>query len=160
MGDIHAIVAIGKKGEIGMNGNLIWRIPEDLKHFKERTLGHPVIMGRKTWDSLPKKPLPGRRNIVLSRRDGFNPKGAEIVSSVEEALKATENEDPFIIGGSEIYKEFMPYVTMWHLTEIEGTCEDADANLHLDLENWNKTEESGLLSAASGVEFKFVTYKR
>ena len=160
MGDIHAIVAIGKKGEIGRNGDLIWKIPDDLKHCKALTMGHPVIMGRKTWESLPKKPLPGRRNIVLTRKNDFNPEGAERVSSIEEALKTTSDDEPFIIGGAEIYKAFMPYVKVWHLTQIEDTCDDADAILTLRLQDWNSTEESQQLSTPSGVDYKFVTYKR
>ena len=111
MKEVHLIVAIGEDGAIGKNGDLIWKISDDLKRFKSLTSGHPVIMGRKTWESLPKRPLPGRRNIILTHRKDFQGEGAEIVNSIEEAIRITENEEPFVIGGAQIYKLFLPYAT-------------------------------------------------
>lgn len=159
--DVRMIVAVGKDGAIGKEGNLIWRIPEDLKRFKMLTMGYPVIMGRKTWESLPKKPLPGRRNIVLTRQEGYEPEGAEVVRSVEEALRITNGEKPFVIGGEEIYKAFLPYSRELYLTVVEATCDEADAFLHLKLdEGWEKTNESELKETETGVQFRYEDWKR
>ena len=128
---IHLIVAIGEDGSIGKNGDLIWKISEDLQNFKKMTIGHPVIMGRKTWESLPKRPLPNRRNIVITRQNDFKAEGAEVVNSVEKAIESVKGEEPFIIGGAEIYKAFMPFVTHFHLTKVFSTCKDADTFLTL-----------------------------
>lgn len=157
---VNLIVAVGKDGSIGKNGDLIWKISEDLKHFKSLTTGHPVIMGRKTWDSLPKKPLPGRRNIVLTRNTSFSSEGAETVNSVEKALEITKDEDPFIIGGAEIYNEFLPYVTDYYITEVKDSCDEADAHLVLDLDSMEKINQSPEYSSPEGVIFKYVTYKK
>ena len=158
---VRLIVAIGKDGAIGLNGNLIWRIPADLKRFKALTTGFPVIMGRKTWESLPKKPLPNRRNIVLTRQGDIKAEGAEIANSIEEALKLTEGKSPFIIGGAEIYKAFMPYTTELHLTEVDAECPDADAKLNLNLDSeWEKIEESPEEMTQEGISYRYTTYKR
>lgn len=158
---VRLIVAIGKDGAIGLNGNLIWRIPADLKRFKALTTGFPVIMGRKTWESLPKKPLPNRRNIVLTRQGDIKAEGAEIANSIEEALKLTEGKRPFIIGGAEIYKAFMPYTTELHLTEVDAECPDADSKLNLNLDSeWEKIEESPEEMTQEGISYRYTTYKR
>ena len=159
--DLNLIVAIGKKGEIGKDGDLIWKIGADLKRFKALTLGHPVIMGRKTWESLPKKPLPGRRNIILSRRSDFKPEGAEVISSVDEALKLTQGESPFVIGGAQVYEAFLPYVTRLYLTEVDDTCADADSFLNLNLNaGWEITEESETQTTPEGISYRYVTYQK
>ena len=158
---VKMIVAIGKDGAIGQNGDLIWKIPDDLKRFKALTTGHPVIMGRKTWESLPKKPLPNRKNIILTRQKDFEVSGAETAHSIDEALDLTANQDCFIIGGAEIYKAFMPIVSELFLTVVDATCPDADAFLNLNLsEDWEKTEESPLMSTPAGLNYKYITYKR
>lgn len=158
---VHLIVAIGEDGAIGKNGDLIWKISEDLKRFKSITLGHPVIMGRKTWESLPKKPLPNRRNIILSRQKDFKADGAIVVDTIDEALKICEGEEPFIIGGAQIYRAFLPFTTVLDLTQVNSKCEDADAFLHLNLhEEWNLVEESDLKTTPEGITFRYLTYKR
>lgn len=158
---VNLIVAIGKKGEIGKNGDLIWKISDDLKRFKALTTGHPVIMGRKTWDSLPKKPLPGRRNIVLTRNKNFYAEGAETVDSVEHALEITEGESPFIIGGAEIYNAFLPFVSNLYLTIVDDHCCEADAFLDIDLSaGWYLVEESQTMSTPTGLSFQYVSYQR
>lgn len=127
---ISAIAAIGKNRELGSNGTIPWHIPEDLKHFKQTTLGHPVIMGRKTFESLGiKKPLPGRLNIVITRNPGYRAEGALVASSVEDAIaEATkrDQEEIFIIGGGEIFKLAWRYITKLYLTVIDSEFE-ADA---------------------------------
>lgn len=157
---MNLIVALGRDGAIGKNGDLIWRIPDDLKHFKRLTMGHPVIMGRKTWESLPVKPLPGRRNIVLSGNQVFKAEGAEVFKSIDEILRQGDLEDTFVIGGSSIYKLFLPYVEKLYLTLIEDECKDADTFLPLNLEEWDLTEESPGMKSPEGVPYKFATYIR
>lgn len=160
MKNLHLIVAIAKDGAIGKDGDLIWKISEDLKRFKALTTGHTVIMGRKTWDSLPKKPLPNRRNIILTRRKDFHAEGAETVNSIEQAIKLLGEEEAYVIGGAEVYKEFLPYITELNLTQVNDTCPGADSYLNLDLnEEWEKTDETPIMNS-SGVDFRYVTYKR
>ncbi len=163
--EVNIIVAAGKDGAIGKAGNLIWRIPADLRRFKALTMGHPIIMGRKTWESLPKRPLPGRRNIVVTRNAAFEAPGAEVVTSPAEALELCYGKDsipPFVIGGEEIYKAFMPLATRVYLTEIDGECPDADAHLPFPLnpDEW-KAEEIGESEVTpEGVRYRYVTYGR
>jgi dihydrofolate reductase len=113
------VVAVAKNGVIGKDGKLPWRYPEDLKHFKRVTLGHAVIMGRKTFDEVG-KPLPDRRNIVVSRDEARTFPGCEVVKTVEEAiaLARTTDEEPRIIGGAGIFAHALPLVTRMYLTEI------------------------------------------
>lgn len=128
--DIAIIVAMGMNGCIGKDGGLPWRIPGDLRFFKETTLGHPIIMGRKTYDSIG-KPLPGRQNIVITR----SPKPAEgnlcYVSSLTQALLEAEKHLPadataFVIGGGEIYKEALPFANVVYITHVPELVKDAD----------------------------------
>ena len=159
--NVKMIVALGMNGEIGKNGDLIWKIPADLKRFKALTTGHPVIMGRKTWESLPKKPLPNRRNIILTRDKNFMMEGAETVDSIETALKITEGETPFIIGGAQIYKAFLPYASELCITSVLESCQEADTFLKIDFDkDWELTEESPVESTLDGISFKYLTYTR
>ena len=117
---ISYVVAVSKNGVIGREGGLPWHISSDLKRFKEITMGKPVVMGRKTWESLPKKPLPGRRNIVITRQPGFAPAGAEVAATPEEALSlAGDVPEVAVIGGGEIYRLFWPLVDRLYLTEVD-----------------------------------------
>lgn len=160
MGDVKMIMAIGTDGSLGRNGDLIWQLPGDLKRFKSLTMGYPVIMGRKTWDSLPKKPLAGRRNIILTRQTDFKPQGAETAKSVEEALKLAGDESPFIIGGAEIYKAFLPLATELYLTEVNDTCPDADARLEINRDNYDLIESGPEEKNPDGVAYRYVTYRK
>lgn len=157
---VNMIVASGRDGAIGKNGDLIWHISSDLKRFKTLTTGHPVIMGRKTWESLPRKPLPGRLNIVLTRNKDFQAEGAVTVHSVEEALELAADNSPFIMGGAEIYKCFLPYVTKIYLTEINRECPEADAFLNIDFnaKNWKVTGCSEWEKSPEGIEFRYIDY--
>lgn len=114
------IAAVGRNGVIGVDGDLPWRLPEDLKHFRRNTLGHAVIMGRRTWDSLGRA-LKKRRNIVVSRQIGLKIEGAEVAHSLEEALELAwaDDPDPRIIGGATIYAEALPRATRLLLTEVD-----------------------------------------
>lgn len=155
------IVAAGLGGEIGISGEMIWHIPADLKRFKQITLGSAVVMGRKTWESLPKRPLPGRRNIIVSR-GGYAAEGAETVASISEALEAgRQSGRVFIIGGSEIYRQTLPLASVVHLTRIFSRCPDAEAYFpRLDPEEWEMTDASSIMSTGQGVRFRFETYRR
>ena len=154
------IVAAGKDGAIGRGGDLIWRISADLKRFKSLTMGHPVIMGRKTWESLPKRPLPGRRNIVVSRNPRFEAPGAEVAMSPEQALEMTAGEIPFVMGGAQLYEALMPAATRIFLTEVNAVCPDADARLPfpLDSDKWGVEECGEEETTPEGVKYRYATY--
>lgn len=125
---IILIACIDMNNGIGdANGNLLYHLPNDLKHFKDTTFGKKIIMGRKTWDSLSKKPLIGRENYVLSRDASFNPKGATVLGSVEEVLELSETEDVYVIGGENVYNQFMPYADKMILTHVIGINQNAIA---------------------------------
>ena len=116
---LSIIVARAKNGVIGVENDLPWHLPQDLKHFKETTLGCPIIMGRNTWESIG-RPLPGRRNIVVSRTRGFSPEGAETFTSLQDAIEACQNtEQAFIIGGAQIYEQAIDLVDQLIVTEVD-----------------------------------------
>ncbi len=120
---VSAIAAMSKNRVIGKENRLPWHLPQDLKHFKEITLGHTVIMGRKTFQSIGRA-LPGRRNVVISRQKDFNGPGIQVFDSISEALKSCEGEDEaFIIGGEEIYRLAMPFLDRLYLTVIDQMIE-------------------------------------
>ena len=157
---ISMIAAVGKNLELGKNNDLIWHFKEDMKFFKETTMGHPVIMGRKTFESLPKA-LPGRKNIVISANPEYKADGAEVVASVEEAIKLAEAEniEAFVIGGGRIYTEFLPYADNLYLTEINAECPDADTYFP----EFNKSDyikEIVNFYDVNGTEFYHVIYKK
>jgi dihydrofolate reductase len=141
-GTIALVVAAAKNGVIGREGRLPWHIPSELKRFKALTWGKPIIMGRKTWESLPRRPLPGRRNIVLTRQAGFAAEGAISVHSVDEALAAAGDADEIaVIGGGEIYAMFMPRAARIYLTEVDMVAEGDTKFPPLDMSLWRETEK-------------------
>lgn len=156
------IVAMARDNSIGAKGEIPWHLPEDLAHFKKTTMGHPVIMGRKTWDSLPFKPLKGRRNIVVSRNPELKIDGADCFSSLEAALESCVSEEtPYIIGGEQIYKMAMPFATELVITEVDTTCPEADAFFpEIDSKIWKLTDESEILESKSGLKYKIKRYLR
>lgn len=123
--DINIIVAVADRNAIGRNGDLLYRLRPDMRHFRAITTGHTVIMGRKTWESLPGA-LPGRRNIVVSRNRQYKAEGAETVGSLDEAIERAGDEKIFIIGGAAIYAEALPLATRLYLTEIDAPAAGAD----------------------------------
>lgn len=157
---ISMIAAVGKNLELGKNNDLIWHFKEDMKFFKKTTMGHPVIMGRKTFESLPKA-LPGRKNIVISANPEYKADGAEVVTSVEEAIKLAETEDTdaFVIGGGRIYTEFLPYADNLYLTEINAECPDADTYFP-DFNKSDYIKEIVNFYDVDGTEFYHVIYKK
>ena len=117
---IILVLAMADNGVIGVSGAIPWRIADDMKRFKALTMGKPIVMGRKTWDSFPKKPLPGRTNIVVTRDRSWRAQGATVAHSFEDALTLAEREQPSeiaVIGGAEIYKAALPLATRIELTE-------------------------------------------
>ncbi|MEY2963212.1 MAG: hypothetical protein RL754_473 [Bacteroidota bacterium] len=116
---LKAIVAYADNKAIGKDNDLIWHLPDDLKHFKDHTRGRSIIMGRKTWDSLGGRPLPKRRHIVITRQEGWQEQGCEVVPNLEAALELVKNEEEaFIVGGAQIYELAMPYVDILEITEV------------------------------------------
>jgi dihydrofolate reductase len=157
---LHLIYARARNGTIGKDGQMPWHLPEDLAHFKRVTLGQPVIMGRKTWDSLPARfrPLPGRVNIVITRQTDWHSDGALRAASMDEALRLCgDAPDAWIIGGAEIYRQAEPLASTAVVTEIDADFEgDAFAP---DLgKNWHEIQRESHV-AASGLPFSFVTYQ-
>jgi dihydrofolate reductase len=137
---ISLVVASSRNGVIGKDGGLPWHISSDLKLFKQITMGKPVIMGRKTWDSLPRKPLPGRRNIVISRKADLTVDGAEFVSGVDKALASACVDHPpevAVIGGGEIYRLFWPLANQIYLTEVDLDVEGDTFFPKINSDEWD-----------------------
>lgn len=155
------IAAVGPNLELGSHGNLIWHISADLKNFKLITSGHPVIMGRKTWESLPKRPLPGRTNIVLTRGE-HSFKGAMTAHSPEEAIAlCSDEETPFIIGGEEIYKLFLPLATQLYITHIDSDVDkEVDAWMPEYRNSWTLAEYSDWHNDPNNVTYRFEKWVR
>lgn len=122
---LYAIVAHDQNRLIGGGNDLLWHLPNDLKYFKERTRGFPIIMGRKTFDSLG-RPLPGRRNMVVTRQANWTAEGVEVFGSLEDALAALNGADAFIVGGGEIYRVALPSVDVLYVTEVHTAVEGGD----------------------------------
>ena len=158
---LHLIYARAANGVIGKDGTLPWHLPEDLAHFKRATLGCPVIMGRKTWDSLPPKfrPLPGRANIVITRQQNFDENGAQPASSIGSALQlCKQSDDVWVIGGAQLYALAEPLACTAVVTEIEAAF-DGDAFAPTLGPAWRETARESHVGA-SGLPFSFVTYTR
>jgi dihydrofolate reductase len=156
---LNLIFARARNGVIGHNNTLPWHLPEDLAHFKATTLGQPVIMGRKTWDSLPVKfrPLPGRMNIVVTRQTDWHSDGAHVVHSVDEALQACPTDaQPWVIGGAELYRLAMPKATRVVVTEIDAAYEGDAFAPELDA-SWHEASRTTHV-AANGLHFSIVNW--
>ena len=158
---VGLIWAQARGGVIGRGGVMPWHLPEDLAHFKRVTQGHPVIMGRKTWDSIPPRfrPLPGRRNIVITRQADLNEIGLQRASSLREALQLCDNaEQAWIIGGAQIYAQALPLADELVVTEIDADFE-GDAFAPAIGADWHEVAREPLVSA-SGLPLAFVTWQR
>jgi len=161
---VGLVWAQSTSGVIGRAGGIPWNVPEDLARFKEVTMGHTVVMGRRTWDSLPAKvrPLPGRRNLVLSREDGFTADGAQVVGSMDAAFARTEGEpEMWVIGGGQVYLLALPYATRCEVTEIEVDLRrDDDDALAPALDDTWVGETGEWLASRSGLRYRFHSYRR
>jgi len=158
---LHLIYARAANGVIGKDNALPWHLPEDLAHFKRTTLGCPVIMGRKTWDSLPPKfrPLPGRLNIVVTRDTGWAAEGATVALSLEAARDhCPPDSDAWVIGGAQVYAQALPLATSVVITEIARDFE-GDAFAPTLGPDWVESAREDHVSV-SGLPFSFVTYQR
>jgi len=159
---VGLIWAQSTSGVIGRGGDIPWRVPEDLAHFQRITLGHTVVMGRRTWDSLPAgvRPLPGRKNVVLSRQTGFMANGANVVESLGQALAETES-DIWVMGGAQIYPLALPHSTRCEVTEVEIDLprEDEDALAPVLDETWVGTTGEWQVSR-TGLRYRFHSYSR
>ncbi len=158
---LNLIFARARNGVIGHNNTLPWHLPEDLAHFKATTLGQPVIMGRKTWDSLPVKfrPLPGRMNIVVTRQTDWHSDGAHVVHSIDEALQACPTDaQPWVIGGAELYRLAMPLATRVVVTEIDADYEGDAFAPELDA-SWQEASRT-MHVAANGLHYSLVNWVR
>lgn len=162
---ISLIAAIGRNREVGKQGELLWRIPDDLKRFKALTTGHPVIMGRKTWESLPERarPLPNRTNIVVTRQAAYFAPGATVVDGLSDAFliahEAPGGHETFVIGGGELYAAALPYASRLYLTLVDATDDDADTFFPTYEREFTTTisNESG---KHDGLSYQWVTLER
>jgi dihydrofolate reductase len=158
---LNLIFARARNGVIGKDNTLPWHLPEDLAHFKHTTLGQPVVMGRKTWESLPPKfrPLPGRTNIVVTRQTDWQAVGAVVAHSLEEAMQHCPDEaHVWVIGGAEVYAQAMPLASRAVVTEIDADFE-GDAFAPTFDSRWQETTRSTHV-AANGLTYSLVTLTR
>lgn len=159
MDNISMIACVGKNLELGKNNDLIWHLPNDLKYFRKTTSGKTVIMGRRTFDSLPGI-LPKRRNIVLQMKDEDKIDGVEIFNDIESILEAVKNEEEaFIIGGASIYKQFLKYANKLYLTEVDKECIDADVYFPKFNKNLYNKKIVGN-NEENGVKYNFAIYQK
>jgi dihydrofolate reductase len=156
--DLFLIYARADNGVIGKDGDLPWHLPADLKRFKALTMGKPMIMGRKTFDSFP-SPLSGRRHIVLTRDTGWQAHGAEVVHSLAEALALIEGETAAVIGGAEIFAQFLPLAEWIELTEVRGNFAGDTVMPPLSRE-WHEVSREEHDAADGKPAYAFVTLKR
>lgn len=155
------IAAVAANRVIGAQNALPWHLPEDLKHFKALTTGHAVIMGRKTWESLPPRfrPLPGRQNIVVSRDPDYRADGADVVHSLDAAIGLASTATTFVIGGAELYAHALPHAKRLELTEIAVVVDGDSYFPEIDRAEWQETRRENCRSEI-GRDFAFVTYER
>jgi dihydrofolate reductase len=156
------VLAMADNGVIGASGRIPWRIADDMKRFKALTLGKPIVMGRKTWDSFPKKPLPGRTNIVITRDPSWRAGGALVAHSFDGALALAEQEQPSeiaIVGGAGIYKAALAHATRVELTQVhinvEGDTQLAPFDMHL----WRESAREEH-ATPDGLRYSYVTLER
>ncbi len=156
---VSMIVAVGRNNEIGKGNDLVFHFKNDMKFFRETTTGGTVVMGRKTFDSLPKV-LPNRRNIVISRNENLEIDGAEVCGSVEAAVELCKNDEKvFIIGGGNIYSQFLELADRLYLTEVDAVCDDADTFFpEFDKSAWKK--EVLAEHNENGIDYQHVLYTK
>lgn len=158
MKDISIIVAIAQNNAIGKDNQLLWHIPADLKRFKELTTGHTIVMGKRTFESLPKKPLPNRRSIVISDIPGDQIEGCTMAYSIDEAIeKMDDNQENFIIGGGSVYRQFLPLADQLYLTIVQKDFE-ADIFLEIDYSEWETIDREDHLDET--LPYYYINLKR
>ena len=157
---LSIIAAVGENNEIGYGNQLLWRLPADLRRFKELTVGHPVVMGRKTFESLPNGPLPDRKNIILSRNPNFSHEKCLVFSSLADALiKLSGENEVYVIGGSQVYRQALPHADKLYMTRVHAHFPDADAFFPvIHWNQWKKTNETGYPADEKNV-YSFTFYE-
>ena len=158
MSQLSLIVALDRQRGIGVRNQLPWHLPEDLAHFKRLTTGHPIVMGRKTFDSIG-RPLPNRRSIVITRDPAWRHDGVEVVHSLGDAVKLVGDAPAFIIGGAQVFAEALDVADTLVVTEIHETFECDTFFPPIDPARWRETERTAHTSA-NGLAFDIVTYQR
>ncbi len=159
MTQLTIIVAMDSQRGIGIDNTLPWKLPEDMAHFKRVTTGHPIVMGRKTFDSIG-RPLPGRRNIVITRKPDWRHDGVETASSVEAAVALVAGQPAFIIGGADIYRQAMAVADELIVTEVKKTY-NCDAFFPaIDGKQWQECAREEHASPSAALEYAFVTWRR
>ena len=153
------IVAMDRQNGIGINNQLPWHLPEDLAHFKRVTSGHPILMGRKTFESIG-RPLPNRRNIVITRNPAWQHAGVERAGSVAEAIALCGPDGGFVIGGAQVFIEALPLVQTLIVTEIDATFESDTWFPPVDATQWAEQSRERHHSDKTGLDFSIVTYQR
>lgn len=153
------VVATDSRGGIGINNTLPWRLPEDLAHFKRTTSGHPIIMGRKTFDSIG-RPLPNRRNIVVTRNPDWRHDGCDTATSVDAAIALAGDTETFVIGGAQIFTEVLPRADRLIVTEIDKIFDCDTFFPRIDLQQWKEVTRERYHSAQNDCDYAFVTYIR
>ncbi len=155
------IAAVARNRVIGIDNRLPWRLPADLKHFKTLTLGHTVIMGRKTWESLPDsfRPLPGRQNIVITRDANYRAEGATVAHSLPAAVSTASSDEAFVIGGAELYTSVLSQADCLQLTEIDADFEGDTFFPEIDLQQWRESSRQTHRDE-TGFDYAFVCYLR
>jgi dihydrofolate reductase len=159
---IAIVVAASENNVIGKEGKMPWRLPKDLKHFKTLTLGHPVVMGRKTFESMG-KPLPGRLNIVITRNGNYQAEGCEMTDTLEKAIATAQmhDTDVFIIGGGEIYRQALSLSDRIYLTRIAQNFEGDAFFPEIDLSKWKLIyEEFSAKDEKNAYDLSFLTYEK
>jgi dihydrofolate reductase len=159
---VSLLAAVARGGVIGLDGGIPWRLPEDMLRFRELTMGHPVVMGRKTWESLPDRfrPLPGRGNVVVTRNPDWSAQGADRAGSIEDALELVASEPQvFVIGGGEIYTAALPHADELLLTEIDAEVDGDTTFPAWERDDFEETSREEHV-AEDGTPFAFVTYRR
>lgn len=160
--NLAMIVAIAKNDAIGRNNKLLWHIPEDMKYFKETTTGHPVIMGWNTWLSLPHRPLPNRKNIILSSKNNCLEE-CLVFTNIDSCLEYIKKETQtcFIMGGASIYKQFIKYCSKLYITWIDKEYNDADVFFPVDeIKNFKLISEKQAFSEKTNLNIRFTIYER
>ncbi|PHV04591.1 diacylglycerol kinase [Janthinobacterium sp. BJB412] len=159
MTQLTIIVAMDTQRGIGIDNTLPWKLPEDMAHFKRVTTGHPIVMGRKTFDSIG-RPLPGRRNIVITRNPDWRHDGVETASSVEAAVALVAGQQAFIIGGADIYRQAMAVADQLIVTEVKQSYACDAFFPPIDSAQWQEASREPHTSATAGLEYAFVTWRR
>ncbi|MBN2166391.1 MAG: dihydrofolate reductase [Marinilabiliaceae bacterium] len=161
--NISIIAAIANDNAIGKNNDLLVYISADLKRFKQLTTGHPIIMGRKTFESLPNGALPNRKNIILTKQKNYKANNCEVVHSIEDAiLSCNDSNEAFIIGGASVYNLFMPKSNKLYITKIHKSFEKADAFFpRLNLNEWHLDNEEGVYTdKKTNIKYSYMDYTR